>query len=79
MEECKVKLGDIVRIVDHNELKRQGYKKVALGYAHETKMTWINSMDKWIGTTAIVSDIDTYHGMWTLKLSRPIEKSRSTV
>lgn len=75
MEDCKVKLGDIVRIVDHDELERQGYEKVTLGYVHNTKMTWNNSMDKWIGTTAIVSDIDTYHGMWTLKLSRPIEKA----
>lgn len=38
MEDCKVKVGDIVRIVDHDELERQGYKKVTLGYAHETKM-----------------------------------------
>lgn len=75
MENCKIKVGDIVRIVDHDELERQGYKKIALGYAHETKMTWNNSMDKWIGTTAIVSDIDIYHGMWSLKLSRPIEKA----
>lgn len=75
MEDCKVKLGDIVRIVDHDELERQGYEKISLGYAHKTKMTWNNSMDKWIGTTAIVSDIDIYRGMWTLKLSRPIEKA----
>ena len=75
MEDCKVKVGDIVRIVDHDELERQGYKKVMLGYIHETKMTWNNSMDKWIGTTAIVSDIDIYHDMWRLKLSRPIEKA----
>lgn len=74
MEDCKVKVGDIVRIVDHDELIRQGYKKVALEYAHETKMTWNNSMDKWIGTTAVVTDIDIYRGMWTLKLSRPREK-----
>lgn len=75
MEDCKVNMGDIVRIVDHDELERQGYKKVVLGYAHETKMTWNNSMDKWIGTTAIVSDIEIYKDMWTLKLSRPIEKT----
>nr|DAG37087.1 MAG TPA: protein of unknown function DUF4830 [Caudoviricetes sp.] len=75
MKECKVKVGDIVRIVDHDELERQGYKKIALGYACETKMMWNNSMDKWIGTTAIVFDIDTSYGKRTLKLSRPREKS----
>lgn len=75
MEDCKVKVGDIVRIVDHDELEMQGYKKVALGYAYETKKTWNYSMDKWIGTTAIVSDIDTYRDMWVLKLSKPREKS----
>lgn len=74
MEDCKVNVGDIVRIVDHDELERQGYEKIALGYAHKTKMTWNNSMDIWIGTTAIVADIDIYHGMWSLKLSRPREK-----
>ena len=30
MEDCKVKLGDVVSIVDHNELERQGYKKEKL-------------------------------------------------
>ena len=74
MEDCKVKVNDIVRIVDHDELEKQGYKATSAGYTHPTKMFWAREMDKWIGTTAIVLKIDTYGNMYTLKLSRPREK-----
>lgn len=78
MEDCKVKIGDIVRVVDHDELKKQGYIRTAVGCAcltNPTKMAWNDSMDKWIGTTAVVTDVDIYRDMWTLKLSRPREKA----
>ena len=73
MEDCKVKVGDIVRIVDHDELERQGYKATVTGYNHPTKLFWAREMDKWIGTTAIVLEIDTYNNMYTFKLSQPKE------
>lgn len=73
MEDCKVKVGDIVRIVDHDELERQGYKQSLSGYTHPAKMTWNNSMDKWIGTTAIVVEVNTHNNMYILKLSQPRE------
>lgn len=73
MKDCKVKVGDIVRIVDHSKLEKRGYKATLTGYAHPTKMFWAIEMDKWIGTTAIVLEIDTHNNMYVLKLSRPKE------
>lgn len=77
MEECKVKVGDIVRIVDHDELIRQGYTKTAPGYCCSGKMAWATSMDKWIGTTAFVREVykEFITGCWGLKLSVPREES----
>lgn len=77
MEDCKVKVNDIVRIVDHDELEKQGYKATLSGYTHPTKMFWATEMDKWIGTTAIVLEIDTCSQMYVLKLSQPKEISLS--
>lgn len=73
MKDCKVKVGDIVRIVDHSKLEKRGYKAMPTGYAHPTKMFWATEMDKWIGTTAIVLEIDTHNQMCVLKLSQPKE------
>lgn len=73
MKDCEVKMGDIVRIVDHSKLEKQGYKAMPTGYAHPTKMFWAMEMDKWIGTTAIVLKIDTRNNMYVLKLSQPKE------
>lgn len=74
MEDCKVKVNDIVRIVDPDELEKQGYKRNSFGYIHPTKMSWNNSMNKWIGTTAIVVEVNTYNNMYILKLSQSREK-----
>lgn len=73
MEDCKVKVGDIVRIVGNDELERQGYKRTPGGYTHPTKMTWNNSMNKWIGTTAIVMSINKNRDGYILELSNPRE------
>lgn len=73
MKDCKVKVGDIVRIVNRDELEKQGYKATLTGYTHPTKISWATEMDKWIGTTAIVLEIDTRNNMYVLKLSRPKE------
>lgn len=78
MEECKVKVGDIVRIVDHDELIRQGYKKDAQGfYFCPGKMAWASSMDNWIGSTAFVREVyqESITGYRGLKLSAPREES----
>ncbi len=78
MEECKVKVGDIVRIVDHDELIRQGYTNAPSGYYHYLgKMAWALPMDNWIGTTAFVREVykESITGCWGLKLSAPREES----
>ena len=76
MEDCKVKVGDIVRIVDHDELIRQGYKKGAPGYYCPGKMAWTSSMCKWMGSTAFVQEVSKdFLGYWELKLSAPREES----
>lgn len=80
MEDCKVKVGDIVRIVDHGELEKQGYKATPGGYTHPTKMLWGIGMDKWIGTTAIVIEVNRHNNMYTLTLSKPRENvSRDSI
>lgn len=78
MEECKVKVGDIVRIVDHDELIRQGYTSNISGFYHcPDKMAWAFRMDNWIGTTAFVREVykESITGCWGLKLSAPREES----
>ena len=80
MEECKVKVGDIVRVVDHDELIRQGYKKDAPGYYCPGKMAWASSMDKWIGSTAFVREVSKDSlGYWVLRLSEPREESLASL
>lgn len=73
MENCKVNVGDIVRIVDHSKLEKQGYKAILSGYVHPTKIFWAVEMDKWIGTTAIVLAIDRHTQQYVLELSKPKE------
>lgn len=78
MADCKIKVGDIVRIVGHDELMRQGYTSSISGFYHcPCKMMWALSMDNWIGTTAFVREVykESITGYWGLKLSAPREES----
>lgn len=71
MEDCKINVGDIVRIVTHEELVERGYKCDGVGYWGGIGTLWWNpEMDKWIDTTAIVLEV--YNDK--IKLSSPREK-----
>ena len=66
-----INVGDIVRIVTHEELVERGYKPQCDGYtAGSGTVWWNNGMDKWIGTTATVIGICGDD----IKLSQPREK-----
>lgn len=81
MADCKYKIGDLVRIVDHDTLIARGYYISAnqSGYDKPHAMPWVNNMDRWIGTTARITNL--WHGMfdssneYRLSLSAPLEKS----
>lgn len=66
-----INVGDIVRIVTHEELVERGYKPQLDGYTAGSGTVWWNkSMDKWIGTTATVIGICGND----IELSQPREK-----